>query len=335
MKMTFLKWSNAFVMTALALTVMSCNNDDDDMPQASSKTITQTVVDDASFSILEAAVVKAGLADALAGGNLTVFAPNNAAFQALQAPFNSAEAITAITDQTQITTLRGILQYHVLGTRVASSALQATQTVATLETDSLTVSKVGANVFVNGSGAKVVTPDVAASNGVVHIIDKVLMPPTGTIAEIASGSDDFNLLVAAVTKAGLATALSSGRYTVFAPTDVAFLAGLRALGLAEESTTEAQAIGVIEGLQPGETLTLLGDILRYHVVPARAFSVDLTNNQSVPTLLAQKNLTVILASNAVTIQDLNTVSTNATVNPADIIATNGVIHVVDQVLIPQ
>lgn len=335
MKMRFLTWKPVVLMVAVAFTALSCKDDDDDMPQTPSKTITQTVVDDPNFSILEAAVVKTGLANALAGGTLTVFAPNNAAFEALSAPFNSAASITAITDQAQIDALRGILQYHVLGASVASSALQPTQTVATLKSDSLTVSKVGSNVYVNGSAAQVVTADVSASNGVIHVINKVLTPPSGSIAAIASASSNFNLLVAAVTKANLATALSSGRYTVFAPTDEAFLGGLRALGLADANTTEQQAIAVIQGLQPGETLTLLGNILRYHVVPTRAFSVDLTNNQSVPTLLAQKNLTVVLANNAVSIRDLNSTSTDATVNPADLIATNGVIHVINQVLIPQ
>jgi transforming growth factor-beta-induced protein len=165
------------------------------------------------------------------------------------------------------------------------------------------VSIKGATVKVND--ATVTTADVKASNGVIHVIDKVLLPPN--IPQAAAYAGSFSTLLGAAEKAGLVGALSAAdaNLTVFAPTDAAFDA--------------------IKSTVASLTVPQLTDVLKYHVVAGKVLSTDLKNG-SVPTLLANKTLNVSLTS-GVKINDANVVV-------ADVVTTNGVIHVVDKVLVP-
>jgi uncharacterized surface protein with fasciclin (FAS1) repeats len=267
-------------------------------------TVVDIVVNSPSHNTLEAAVIAANLAGALSGvGPFTVFAPTDAAFNALPAGTLTnllADPSGKLTD---------ILKFHVVAAKALSTDLTDGQQITTLLGDKLTVVKNSNGVFING--AKVTVADVEAGNGVVHVIDAVLIPTPETVVNIIVDSESHSTLEAAVIAAELVDALSSqGPFTVFAPVDAAFNA-------LPEGTLDALLA------DPSGKLT---DILKYHVVAAKALSTDLTNGQEITTLLGDK-LTVTINANGVFIND-------AKVIMADLKAKNGVVHVIDAVLIP-
>jgi uncharacterized surface protein with fasciclin (FAS1) repeats len=299
----------ALLVPALLLT--GCN-DDNAQPQQS---IAEVVNTNADFSLLRAAVTKAGLGNALSSGTLTVFAPNNAAFQA--SGLNEA-AVNALT-QAQA---QAVLQYHVVNSHQTAASLPAgdNNAVTALSGGTLYVTKNGNNVSVNG--ARVVTADVAASNGVIHVIDRVLMPAMGNIVEtaIASG-ENFTYLVAAVQRASQGTTdvagilAGTGPFTVFAPVNQAFIAA------------GFPTIASIQAADPA----VLTRILTYHVVPGRVFSTNLVNG-NVPT--AQGGNVSINLGTGVQVTGLGNGGTAANVVLPNVVATNGVIHAIDRVLLP-
>ena len=271
-------------------------------------TVVDVIVNSADHDTLEAAVVAAGLADDLSGtGPFTVFAPTDAAFANL--PAGTIEAL--LSDPTG--SLTNILLYHVVGSQALSTDLTTGQMITTLQGQDVTVT-IGTNgVMINN--AMVTVADITTGNGVVHVIDAVLLPQapqTNTILDIVINSGDHDTLEAAVIAAGLTDELSgTGPLTVFAPTDAAF-ANLPA--------------GTIEALlgNVGE----LQNILLYHVTSGSVLSTDLTDGQQVQTLTFFEPLVVTIGANGVMIN-------NAMVTVADIMADNGVIHVIDAVLLPQ
>lgn len=289
----------------------SCNEDD----PAPDPNIVQVAAANSNFSTLVTAVQSAGLAETLSGtGPFTVFAPTNDAFN----KFLTANSLTAA----QLLASDGldeILTYHVVGASVPSSAVAAGK-VTSVSGDPFYVSVAPNNdIWINGN-AKITATDISASNGIIHALDYVITPPTQSIAQIAIASTtaaqpEFTQLVAALVRTNLAGALTGGfddNLTVFAPTDAAFRNLYAALGV-----TSVDQI-------PLETLT---SVLQYHVVPARAFSQDLRQGASLPTLLTGKNLTVNLS--ALKINDSGLVPAALNIH-----ATNGVIHVIDKVLLP-
>jgi len=272
-------------------------------------TVVDVIVNSTEHDTLEAAVIAAELADDLSGpGPFTVFAPTDEAFAAL--PSGTIE--TLLADPTG--TLAQILLYHVVSGQALSTDLSDGQTITTLLGENITVT-IGMNgVMINN--ATVVVADILADNGVVHVIDAVLLPPapqpTTTVVDVIVNSDVHNTLEAAVVAAGLVETLSgTGPFTVFAPTDAAFA---------------ALPAGTVETLLADPTGTLT-QILLYHVVGAQALSTDLTNGQTVATLQGQ-TVTVTINAEGVFIN-------NARVTVADIVTDNGVIHVIDAVLLPQ
>ena len=265
-------------------------------------TVVDIIVNSEVHNTLEAAVLAAGLEGVLAGeGPFTVFAPTDAAFAAL--PAGTVEALLA-----DIPTLTAILTYHVVGAAAFSGDLSDGQVIATLNGADVTVSLDG-GVFIND--AQVILADIAASNGVVHVIDAVLLPPAPiTVLDIIVNSEVHNTLEVAVLAAGLDDELSGdGPFTVFAPTDAAFA---------------ALPAGTIEALLADAGA--LTNILLYHVVGAAALSTDLSDGQSIETLQGQ-DVVVGIDMMTVTIND-------ATVIVADLVADNGVVHVIDAVLLP-
>ena len=348
------------VVGALAFTLAACGDDGNDeaadtTPAAadSSEAVADepgTIVDVAvaadDFNTLVAAVQAAGLVDALSGEDeLTVFAPTDEAFAAaLDALGLTADELLADTE-----TLTAVLTYHVVAGEVLAADVVTLdgESVETLNGATVDITVDGDTVMVND--ATVIAADVDASNGVIHVIDTVLLPPAGdemsedemsedemsedemsedemsddemsadepgTIVDVAVAADDFNTLVAAVEAAGLVDALSGeDELTVFAPTDEAFAAALDALGLTAD-----------ELLADTETLTA---VLTYHVVAGEVLAADVVtlDGESVETLNgATVDITV----------DGDTVMVNdATVIAADVDASNGVIHVIDTVLLP-
>lgn len=306
---------SALLMLALVSTFFftACDKDDDDTMKP--QTITDIVVNNPDFSILKAAVVRAELQNTLATTpNLTVFAPNNAAFIA-------AGLTEAVVNSTAKETLQAILTYHVLGTKVVSSSVPAgpNAEVTTLNGAKVYATRGASGVFING--VKVVTADVNASNGVIHVIDRVLLPPSGNIVQVAQANANFSYLVAAVLRAdasgtSISGALSAaGPLTVFAPVNQAFIdAGF-------------PTIASINAADPNT----LKNILLYHVVAARVFSSDLTEGAQ-PTTAQGGKVTIKLAGGAKLRGVSNT--SDANITATDIVTTNGVIHVIDKVLLP-
>jgi len=289
----------------------SCTDDDTVVEQ---KSVVDIVVDDPNFSLLEAAVLHAGLVDALKNPSITVFAPTDAAFKA--AGFTTESDIKAVDK----TALGNILQYHVIGSLVPSTAIiqKDNDQVNMLNNLASYVTKNSSGVSVNG--AKVTSADIKAENGaIIHIIDAVLIPETRNIVQIAQSNPNLSFLVEAVVRANEGSTKvidilsSAGPFTVFAPTNDAF----KAAGFATEAAVRA-----------ADPVFLAG-ILTYHVIPARVYSTNLTTG-NVGT--AQAGLLAINASSA-------TVKGNSNNNPSKIMtvnipASNGVIHVIDSVLLP-
>jgi transforming growth factor-beta-induced protein len=271
------------------------------------------------FTTLVAAVKAASpevLTALLGPDKKTLFAPTNAAF--------AAAGITSLPDQQ---TLNAVLTYHVLGAEVrAADIATGSSSAETLNGASIYLSKGTAGVFINGT-TQVTTPDVAATNGVVHVIDRTLLPPAKTIAEIVvesagAATPQFTQLLAAVAKvpAVLDAASEPGNLTVFAPTDAAFEALYAAVGVNNMDELET-AIGN----------TKLAEVLLHHIVGARVFSTDLSSG-AVTTL----NQDVDIDATALTVTDAIESNPPASLvtSALNIHATNGVIHVIDKVLIP-
>ncbi|MFN2203084.1 MAG: fasciclin domain-containing protein [Caldilineaceae bacterium] len=289
--------------------------------------IVDTAVAAGSFQTLVAAVQAAGLVDTLKGeGPFTVFAPTDEAFAAL--PEGTVESLLedpegALTD---------ILLYHVVAGKVMAADAMGLdgQMVETVGGNSFSVTLDGDSLMIDE--AKVVQPDIEASNGVIHVIDKVLIPPTGDetasaeeetteamdteamdIVDTAVAAGSFQTLVAAVQAAGLVDTLKGeGPFTVFAPTDEAFAA-------LPEGTVES----LLE--DPEGALT---DILLYHVVAGKVMAADAMglDGQMVETV-GGNSFSVTLDGDSLMIDEAKVVQ-------PDIEASNGVIHVIDKVLIP-
>jgi uncharacterized surface protein with fasciclin (FAS1) repeats len=298
---------------ALPLFLTSCDKDDPIV----TNTVTDVVVKNDNFSTLESAVIKANLQATLSGtGPFTVFAPDNAAFTA------SGITSTVLNSLTQAQA-SNIILYHAIGAKILAADVPAgpNAKVTTASGDSVFVTRNATGVYVNG--IKVNTADVAADNGVIHVVGRVLMPPSGNIVETAV-SAGLDSLVKAVTRATtgaggdptLAGTLSTARLTVFAPTNAAFTQLLTALTL-----TDINQI-------PMPTLLA---VLRYHVVAGRAFSSDLANGPL--AMLAGGNTTISLTSGA-TIKGNGNGSNASNITATNIMCRNGVVHLIDRVLLP-
>lgn len=272
-----------------------------------------------NFTTLIAAVKAASpdvLTTLLSSTKKTLFAPTNAAF--------TAAGITALPDRA---TLDAVLTYHLLTGEVrASNIANGSSSAATANGKSIYLSKGTAGVFINGT-TKVITTDIAGSNGVVHVIDRTLLPPSKTIAQIATDFStaspaQFTQLVAALVKvpALLDAAGAAGNLTVFAPTDAAFQALYTALSVTNMDELEAK-IGNAK----------LAQVLQHHIVGARVFSSDLTNG-AVTTL--NQNVTVSVSNLTITDAAGSTPASKLVPALLNVHATNGVIHVIDKVLIP-
>lgn len=272
-------------------------------------TIADIAIETADFSIFVAALTKAELVDAVADPDamLTVFAPTDAAFNALFADLEVSGVADLSKEQ-----LSEILLYHVMGSKVMSTDITDGYfpTLSTYSDNNMSVFiTTEGGVYLNGE-AMVTTADVEADNGVIHIIDKVILPPT--VVDIAIDNPDFSILVEAVVKAELVDALSAeGPFTVFAPTNAAF----------ETLFSELEISGIAD-----LTKEQLVSILTYHVVQGNVLEANV-NTGMVPTL-NEGNSIDILVDNGVTIDG------DSKVIATDVQGKNGVVHVIDKVLIP-
>lgn len=263
-----------------------------------------------TFGTLMAALEKTKLTSIVAKNRLTVFAPSDEAFENLF----TALGVNGIEDLSA-EQLTPILLYHVLGEVVYSGQLSE-GFVPTLNEAAVHV-MFAEGVMIND--AAVIRADLKALNGAIHIIDKVLLPPTQNLVEIASGNPAFSILVEAVVKADLAETLASGGpFTVFAPTNDAFVALLGELG-----------VGSLNDI-PVEVLT---DVLLYHVVNGRVYSSDLPAGPL--TVTALNGGTFDVDASTLKITDFNGREAGLVPSLLDIQASNGVIHVIDTVILPE
>jgi uncharacterized surface protein with fasciclin (FAS1) repeats len=305
-----------FTIIALTLVVSSVS-------AAGHETIVDVAVEDGRFDTLVAAVVYTDLAEALSGGEWTVFAPTDDAFAKLGL---NEDNITSAFSKAELT---DILLYHALEGEVSSEKALSLVGDVTMANGAQAGLKVfEGNIYVNDD-SKVIIPDVTASNGVIHVVDTVILGPWprgdegvavggssdaaagNSIVDIAVNNGSFDTLAAAVVYAGLADALSGGEWTVFAPTDDAFAElGLNADNISSNFSkaeiTDILLYHALEGeVNSDKALTLLGD-------------VTMANGQQAGLKYFDGSLWV---------------NDYAEVIMADVSADNGVIHVVDAVIL--
>ena len=303
-------WFKRLTLLASIGLLAACGGGDDDQP-----TIVDIAGSDARFSILTEAVIAADLAGTLsAPGTLTVFAPTNDAFAALLTELGISKA-QLLADKALLTT---VLTYHVLPAKVERAAIPAGKPITTLQGGIFKIEVSGGTARVTDGRNRVSTitaTDIQASNGVVHVLDRVLLPADKTIVQTASALPDFSILVEAVVAADLAGTLSgTGPFTVFAPTNAAFAALLTELGISKEALLADKA--------------LLTKVLTYHVLPARVLKADVPVGPAITTV--QGNTFTVDAN--LDISDRN--GRKARITATDVLASNGVIHVIDKVILP-
>lgn len=248
---------------------------------------------------------KAELNDTIAtGGDFTVFGPTNDAFAAL--PADLVEKLN-----NNMTLLQETLKYHVVSGKVAASAVQNDVLVDSLSTGN----QIRTNVYgaiITATRSKVAVADQMASNGIIHVVEKVMLPPSGNIVAYVQGDSTLSTLLTAVTTADLATLLSgTGPFTLFAPTNDAFAK-----------------------LDQDELAKILADkdrlvsLLKSHVVAAGTYySAGLTDGMKVDTAETGETITIKIANGVVSANE-------AKVTKADEAVTNGVIHIIDTVIMP-
>lgn len=269
------------------------------------KSIVDTAIGAGKFTTLVKALGAADLVGALQGaGPFTVFAPSDEAFAKLP-----AGTLASLLEPKNAAQLAAILSYHVVPGETRAAKVAGMKSAPTLNGQRLAISASDAGVRV--AGASVVTTDIACSNGVIHVVDAVLMPSTLDLVATATAAGSFKTLAAALRAAGLVDALSKGGpFTVFAPTDEAFAKLPK---------------GTLDELLKPENAGKLARILKHHVVEKRVYS-DQLSSMSVATL-AGTRLAIEVPKTGATIG-------GAGVQKADIDASNGVIHVIDRVLLP-
>jgi uncharacterized surface protein with fasciclin (FAS1) repeats len=276
-------------------------------------TIVDVAVSDERFSTLVTALTEAGLVETLQGeGPFTVFAPTNDAFAAL--PEGTLDALLA--DKAALT---DVLLYHVVPGKVMAADVVTLDEAETAQGEAVAIAVDGDKVMINES--QVIIPDIEASNGVIHVVDAVLVPSADeaamdeammeeSIVDIAVADERFSTLVTALTEAGLVETLQGeGPFTVFAPTDDAFAA------LPE---------GTLDALLADKAA--LTDVLLYHVVAGKVMAADVVTLDEAETVQGEV-VAITVDGDKVMVNDSEVIIT-------DIEGANGVIHVVDAVLVP-
>ncbi|XZE32348.1 fasciclin domain-containing protein [Pirellulaceae bacterium SH501] len=270
------------------------------------KNIVETAVEAGSFKTLAAALTAADLVDAVKGpGPFTVFAPTDEAFAKL--PKGTVETLLKPENKSK---LQDILKYHVVKGKVMAADVVKVKGAVALNGQRIDVKVDGGKVSVDN--ANVVKTDIGCTNGVIHVIDSVILPATDAIPAVADKAGKFKTLLAAVKAAGLAEALSGeGPFTVFAPTDEAF--------------AKIPQATIADLLKP-ENKEKLASILKYHVVSGRVYSEDAVAAKSANTLQG--------AAVAIKATDKGAFVNDAKIIATDVDASNGVIHIIDTVIMP-
>jgi transforming growth factor-beta-induced protein len=276
---------------------------------AADKNIVETAVGAADLSTLVAAVKQGQLVETLSGkGPFTVFAPVNSAFAKVP-----KEALADLLKDENRAQLQSILTYHVVPGKVMAADVVKLKEAKTANGAAIKITVKDGKVFVND--AQVIKTDITCSNGVVHLIDSVIMPPAKapSIVETAIGNEDFSTLVALVKHAGLVETLSGeGPFTVFAPNNAAFAK------LPKET---------VDALMSDAGKEQLAAILKYHVVAGSVKAADVVKLKEAKTVLGQ--------SAKIKVENGKVFVDGAQVIATDIECSNGIIHVIDSVILPQ
>jgi uncharacterized surface protein with fasciclin (FAS1) repeats len=300
---------------SLAALLAACGSDTADAGTPATQNVVQLAQGNPDLSILVEAVVAADLGGTLtAPGPYTVFAPTNAAFAALLTELGVTKA-QLLADKPLLT---AVLQYHVLGARVAKSQIPLGKAITPLGGGFFKIDQSGPDLVITDGRnrtARIVATDISASNALVHVVDKVILPADKNIVQTAQALPDFSILVEAVVAADLATTLSgAGPFTVFAPTNAAFAALLTELGV-----TKAQLLA---------NKPLLTAVLTYHVLGARVLKADVVPGAQ-PNTVQGENFSI---SPTLVITDKRARTSN--IVTTDVLTSNGVIHVIDRVILP-
>ena len=307
-KRKFLQWSLA---ATAAAALAACGGSDDHEPAT---TVVSVAQGDPQFSILVEALVAADLVGTLQGpGPFTVFAPTNAAFASLLTELGvTKEALLANKPL-----LTAVLTYHVLPGRVPASAVPLGQPLTTVQGGIFKIENAGGLKVTDGRNrvTGITATDIGAGNGVIHVVDRVLLPPNKDIVATAQGAADLSILVEAVVAADLvATLQGAGPFTVFAPTNAAFAALLSELGVTKEALLADKP--------------LLTAVLTYHVVPGRVLRAAVPVGAPITTVQGQ----TFTVNAALQITDRR--ARVAAITATDIFASNGVVHLIDKVILP-
>jgi uncharacterized surface protein with fasciclin (FAS1) repeats len=308
----------SLLLAAVAVPILTACGGDDDPPAPVPVSIIDTAKADARFSLLVEAITAAGLTTALSGaGPFTVFAPTNDAFTALLTELGTTK--DALFADTPL--LAAVLQYHVLASSVPSTAVVAGKPITSLAGGYFKITSAGGLGFQDGRNrtGKITQTDITCTNGVIHVLDKVMLPADKTVVGVAQSLPDFSVLVEAVIAAGLVDTLSgAGPFTVFAPTNAAFTALLTELGVTKDALLA--------------DVPLLTSVLTYHVVPSLVLAVDVP--VGTPITSAETGTFTIAGGTggALTITDER--ARTAGITTTDVFASNGVVHVIDRVILP-
>src|SRR6185503_3534288 len=320
-------------ITSLSLftlaTLLSGCGDDDEAIVNEPGSIAETAQATPSLSTLASAVQFASDNDDLVSllaspGTLTVFAPTDAAFDALAVELTGTPGATGADLLTAAgkPLLRSVLQYHVLTSTVNAAGIPFGKPITSAEGSVFKIDTGSPPTNTDGRNrlSKITTTDIETSNGVVHLIDKVLLPADKNIVQtaqaLAAGSPgEFRILVEAIVAADLATTLSGpGPFTVFAPTDAAFAALLTELNVTKAALLADKP--------------LLTKVLTYHVVSGRMFKVEVPVGARIRTVQTG----TFSINTALDITDAR--SRTSKIVGTDTLTSNGVIHVIDKVLLP-
>ncbi len=276
------------------------------------KDIVTTAVEAGNFNTLARLLTAADLVETLQGkGPFTVLAPTDEAFAALLK--DQPTLLETLLKKENKALLQSILTHHVVAGKVMSKDVVKLTSAGTVSGQrvAIAVDKKKGTVMIDGATVTVV--DIACSNGVIHVIDSVLMPETKNLVEVAAGAKTFGTLIAAAKAAGLAKALTEGGpFTIFAPNDAAFAALPK---------------GTVEALLKPENKDRLAAILKHHVVEGRVYADQAAKLDSAKTI-GGTTLAIKIGKDSATVGGAGILAT-------DIEASNGVIHVVDSVILPQ
>jgi uncharacterized surface protein with fasciclin (FAS1) repeats len=371
----FLKFGGLIAAVAVvAMVVTGCKDDFTSPANPDGISVTSVVSGDADLTILTAALAKTNQSNNLGNinsGTFTLFAPTDSAFVAyFQGRLGPSPVLTTADVLTYINTtmstssvvtfssLNSVLTYHIISSRLTSAELSGAETFATLNGARLSISKAGSNTYLNANtaanGSKVKTLDATASNGVVHKINRVLVPVATTTAAslvgvavnysvtppvataAATSGSNYDVFAAAVAKAGVSVASNIlpntsplPEVTVFAPNDAAFIAYAGPL-IPKVGATEADAIAYVKSLDPAA----LAAILNYHIVASRLLTTDLPSGTVVKTVTGG-SFTVNVSGAIITIVDSNGTSADAKIVSANVLTNAGAVHGIDHVLLPQ